>query len=175
MEPLYIDERIAGSSKGHYMGIRRLLKWLDDHTPLILTERIGRGRKSAERQLAARASFPFESWELTGRNADMARSLLSAVCRIMQLPNDHVLPNDPLRLLLSPGYDALSIDELLFYLEAEYDIGRNDVNSLLEQDSVAKDLIDAMAYKASVRDWEEEDQRKLRKFLSTLAGKLEAF
>lgn len=149
MQPLYIDERIEGSSKGHYKGIHRLLKWLDDHTPLILTERIGRGRKSVERQLGARASFPFESWEFTGRNADVVRELLSPVCRIMQLPNDRVLPNDPLRLLLSPGYDALSIEELLFYLEAEYDIGRNDVNSLLEQDCVAKDLIDAMAQKAS--------------------------
>jgi len=67
------------------------------------------GRVSLESQLKQRTTFPTQDWEKTGVAVDEVRTVLAQVATEFNLPNDHLYPDDPLRVVFIPDYDDLPL------------------------------------------------------------------
>lgn len=84
-------------------------------------------------------------WENCAHSVDAVCSVLDVVQREMDLPNGHFLPDDPLAIVLIPGYDDLAFDSVRLGINEVFDIkmSANDLKELLEnKNSTVAGLVD---------------------------------
>jgi hypothetical protein len=84
------------------------------------------GRVSLEKQLRDRPDFPTENWEAQGMPTAAVRRALQVVAKELHLPNDHLIPSDPMRLVLISDYDDFPLawlrHKLRHRLQAEFQV-----------------------------------------------------
>lgn len=144
--PLHIDpetERAIQASRNSLWD--RCARWVQRVSPFLVYYELPHGRASVESQLRSRLQFPRIEWENHAHLVDSACSVLDVVQREMDLPNRHFLPDDPLAIVLIPGYDDLAYDSVRLGINEEFDIkmSAQDLKELLEnKNSTVADLVD---------------------------------
>jgi hypothetical protein len=108
-KPLYVDDVIERKYRDSLPWTTRRLKrvkrlgWLAQCFYYIIPY----GRISVDSQLESRCVFPDQEW--LSREFDLAEvtSILSVISKALVLPNHFLIPEDPLRLVITGKYDDL--------------------------------------------------------------------
>ena len=104
--PLYIDQEVENR---RIPWNQRFARWLQRYIPLQIYIALPFGRRSLEAQLNGRSSFPTEEWERQGFAVLHVKPLLEVIATELQLPNANLLPDDPLHIVIIPGYDDFTL------------------------------------------------------------------
>jgi len=147
--PLYIDQEIE---QRRIPWNQRIARWLHGYVPLRIYFELPYGRRSLEAQLNGRSSFPAEEWERQGFAVIHVTPLLDVIATELQLPNANLLPDDPLHIVMIPGYDDLPLVWLQQGLERKIGaaIGIDELRGLISDgkstvESLVRQLLRAVS------------------------------
>ena len=113
VKPLYLDERLEEQERARIGHV--LARWLKKLIPRLAYHGPPHTRRSVEAQLGRRSSFSPEAWREYGPAEEIVE-ILETVRKELALPNHNFIPDDPLILLMSSGYDR---DDVYAVLELE--------------------------------------------------------
>lgn len=82
---------------------------------------IGRATGEIREQLEGRYDFSAEAWSAAGVQPQYAEDVAQAITRRLELPNHHLLPDDPLILLLLDE-DGMGFFQALFAIKRDLNI-----------------------------------------------------
>lgn len=99
--PLHIDPEVE---QLHLSRFDRFSRWLTRVTHFRFYFELEYGRRSLDAQLTERASFPLQEWEARGFTEFQVKPILDVIAIELELPNANLLPDDPLRIVMTPGY-----------------------------------------------------------------------
>ncbi len=127
--PLHIDDEVENSAQRSAHGwFTAFLRRFTDVTKLRFFYEVPRGRRSVELQLRERKSFPEAQWRIRGYRPDVVIPVLEIIRQEMGWPNCNFIPEDNLNLLLTIGYDELSLEFLIISLNR---IAQNKIDNII--------------------------------------------
>lgn len=108
--------------------IQRILKWLQQYCPFRIYAELPYGRLSIEEQLCLRPKHATAEWDKCAFARDDVVSVLRIVAREMHWPNWCFIPQDPLSVVIIPGFDDYAVEHLQLGIRDAFDV---DVSNIL--------------------------------------------
>jgi hypothetical protein len=153
---LYVDDDVERAYLSSFAWHRRFLKWLSQFSPFLVYYELPYGRVSLESQLKKRAEFPAEEWHARGIKRHDIEAILAVIASELNLPNEFLIPRDPIKLVMTPDYDDLPLSSVRHGL-------RSCLGANFELDELAKLVTDpTVTVEAFVRAVSLRRPRSLR-------------
>lgn len=121
-QPLFLDEQIEKQERARLGHV--LARWLKKLIPILAYNGPPRTRRSVETQLLQRPCFSPKVWSAYGEPVEVV-AILEIIRKELSLPNHNFIPDDPLVLLMSSGYDKDDVYAML-ELEKRYGVKYQD-------------------------------------------------
>jgi hypothetical protein len=145
-QPLHIDEALENAAKAG--AAKRLGRWLQKYSPLLIYRDPPYGLTSVEHQLRQRQASSAAAWAGLGSLADI-QCVLEIIQREMSWPNSYFIPDDPATLVLS-GRDFDSIITIMS-IEERFGVSYSDsdVERITEEAWTLGQFVQDVAHRAT--------------------------